>query len=45
MLCVVISHIQRVSLLSTTKTSFSREGTPMLRVTLKDGRVVGGYFA
>jgi len=23
--------------------AFSREGTPMLRVTLKDGRVVGGY--
>jgi hypothetical protein len=24
--------------------AFSREGSPMLRVTLKDGRVVGGYF-
>jgi hypothetical protein len=24
--------------------AFSRKGTPMLRVTLKDGRVVGGYF-
>jgi Family of unknown function (DUF6338) len=24
--------------------AFGREGSPMLRVTLKDGRVVGGYF-
>ncbi len=24
--------------------AFSREGAPMIRVTLRDGRVVGGYF-